>query len=88
MEIIIQQLEDSEIEAMGMRNWPIWTKEVSTFDWFYDTTEKCYFLEGRVLIQTQNEEIEIKKGDFVIFPIGLKCVWKILEPVKKHYKFE
>lgn len=88
MEIIIRQLEDSEIEAMGIRNWPIWTKEISTFDWFYDTTEKCYFLEGRVLIQTEKGEIEIKKGDFVTFPIGLKCVWKILEPVRKHYKFE
>lgn len=73
---------------MGIRNWPIWTKEFSTFDWFYDTTEKCYFLKGQVLIQTENGEIEIQKGDFVTFPFRLKCVWKILEPIRKHYKFE
>ncbi|MGQ9819492.1 MAG: cupin domain-containing protein [Candidatus Kapaibacteriales bacterium] len=88
MEIKVQSLEENEIEALEIRNWPVWTKEVSTFDWFYDTTEKCYFLEGRVIIQTEKGEIEIKKGDFVTFPVGLKCIWKILEPVRKHYKFE
>lgn len=89
MKIEVRRLTDKEIKAMGIHSWPIWTKEVSTFDWFYEETEKCYFLEGRVVIQTENgEEVEIKKGDFVTFPPGLKCIWKILEPVQKHYNFE
>lgn len=88
MKIAIEQLTEEQIIEQGIDKWPIWTKDVSTFDWYYDETEKCYFLEGKVIVQTDDGEVEIKKGDFVTFPVGLKCVWKILEPVRKHYKFE
>jgi uncharacterized cupin superfamily protein len=27
----------------------------------------------------------IEKGDLVTFPKGLRCRWKVLEPVRKHY---
>lgn len=89
MEIQIQKLTEEEIDSLGIRKWPIWSKEVSTFEWYYDETEKCFFLEGIAIIQTQDgERIEIKKGDFVTFPVGLKCTWNIIEPVRKHYYFE
>lgn len=88
MKIVVEQLTEKQVIEQGINKWPIWTKGVSTFDWYYDETEKCYFLEGKVIVQTDDGEVEIKKGDFVTFPIGLKCVWKILEPVRKHYKFE
>ncbi|MBN1280627.1 MAG: DUF861 domain-containing protein, partial [Candidatus Thermoplasmatota archaeon] len=26
-----------------------------------------------------------KKGDYVIFPEGMKCNWKIKKAVRKHY---
>jgi uncharacterized cupin superfamily protein len=88
MKIPIEQLTEEQMIEQGIDKWPIWTKEVSTFDWYYDETEKCYFLEGKVIVETDEGEVEIKKGDFVTFPIGLKCTWKVLEPVRKHYKFE
>ena len=40
----------AKLEVMGVYDWPIWTKEVSTFPWTYDTTETCYLLEGHVTI--------------------------------------
>ncbi|SHH19751.1 cupin domain-containing protein [Thermosipho atlanticus] len=87
MEIRIKKLSDKEIEELGIKNWPIWTKEVSVFDWYYDEKEKCYFLEGEVEVETQDgKTYTIKKGDFVEFPKGLKCIWKIKSPVRKHYK--
>ena len=33
------------------------------------------------------QEIEISPADFVIFPKGLTCYWKVLKPIKKHYIF-
>ncbi|MDN5324590.1 MAG: uncharacterized protein PWP02_300 [Thermosipho sp. (in: thermotogales)] len=88
MKIKISQLNDKELENLGVKNWPIWTKEVSEFDWFYDDQEICYFIEGEVEVETDNGEVyKIKKGDLVVFPRGLKCKWKVIKPVKKHYKF-
>ena len=34
-----------------------------------------------------DSEIKISKGDYVIFPKGLKCRWKVMKPVRKHYNF-
>ena len=63
-------------------------KKVSEFDWVYDSTEECFLLEGKVVVKTENgKEVEFGKGDFVTFPKGLKCIWNIKEPVKKHYNF-
>ncbi len=87
MKVEIKKLTEEEINNLGLKNWPIWTKEVSEFDWYYDTNEQCYFLEGKVIVETDEGSIEVKKGDFVTFPKGLKCIWKVIEPVKKHYNF-
>ncbi|NLO19938.1 MAG: cupin domain-containing protein [Ignavibacteria bacterium] len=88
MKIEVKKLSEEEITQMGIRTWAIWTKEISKFDWFYDSKEMCLFLEGKVIVEANNTKIEIKKGDFVTFPKGLSCVWNVLEPVKKHYLFE
>ena len=78
----------SEQEEKQARNWPIWQKEASTFDWAYTQTEVCLLLEGKVTISDDSGEVSIGPGDFVRFPKGLECAWKIREPVKKHYTFE
>ena len=72
---------------MGIINWPIWTSEVSEFPWKYDVEESCLILEGEVYVTAGSESVEIKSGDFVIFPKGLSCVWKVTKPIRKHYKF-
>jgi uncharacterized cupin superfamily protein len=86
-QIIVEKLTESEISQRGIRNWPVWEKEVSRFDWEYEGEEQCLFLEGEVVVETANGSINIKQGDFVTFPDGLRCVWDIRKPVKKHYYF-
>lgn len=87
MKIKIEKLSENEINEKGIKTWPVWTKEVSEFDWYYDSPEQCLFLEGKVKVKTSEGDYEINKGDFVTFPEGLECIWIVLEPVKKHYKF-
>lgn len=75
------------LNELGVFSWPIWTKEVSTFDWSYDQQEICYFLEGSVSIKTEQGEVSFGMGDLVTFPQGLSCQWTIETPVRKHYLF-
>lgn len=85
--VIIEKLSNDEITKRGIKSWPIWTKEISEFDWFYDSEEECLILEGAVDVTTPEGVYTIKAGDFVTFKQGLKCVWKVKKPVKKHYNF-
>ena len=89
MDIKIERLTDKQVEERGIRSWPIWEKEISRFDWNYDSSEECLLLEGKVIVETANgEKVEFGKGDFVTFPEGLSCIWDIKEAVKKHYNFK
>jgi len=83
----IEKLSDEEITRRGIRNWPVWEKEVSRFSWSYDGEEQCYILEGDVVIETDHGNFSLKPGDFVTFENGLQCVWDIRSAVKKHYHF-
>ena len=47
---IIHSPDPASLERLGVRQWGIWTKEVSTFPWTYDAQETCYFLEGDVIV--------------------------------------
>ncbi len=85
---IEQNPEQKKIQEMGVKKWPVWTKEVSEFPWSYDEEEHCYFLEGEVeVLNEQGKSFFIKKGDLVTFPQGMSCTWKIKKAVKKHYHF-
>jgi hypothetical protein len=85
--IKVLKLSPAELKEKGVENWPVWTKEVSEFPWSYDQSESCYIIEGQVTVTTAQEQVNFGPDDFVIFPQGLNCTWKIKEPVKKHYKF-
>ncbi|HDP68096.1 MAG TPA: DUF861 domain-containing protein [Candidatus Marinimicrobia bacterium] len=76
------------LQSLGVHDWPVWTKEVAEFPWYYSEQETCYLLEGEVEVTTKNGTIvRFGKGDLVVFPAGLSCTWKISKAVKKHYKF-
>jgi uncharacterized cupin superfamily protein len=88
MEIKIEKLTDAELKARGVFSWPVWEKEASRFDWKYDSVEECYFLAGKVTVETKDKKSSsFGKGDFVTFPKGLECTWIVKEPVRKHYNF-
>ena len=89
MEIKVEKLDQKDLEKRGVFSWPIWEKEASRFDWSYDSVEQCYFLKGKVTVETKDGKAVIfGKGDFVTFPKGPSCAWHVKEPVRKHYKFD
>ncbi len=88
MEIKVQKLGQDQLKKIGVFGWPIWEKEVSRFPWAYDSIEECFFLEGKVTVETKDgKSVSFGKGDFVSFPKGLSCTWNIKEAVRKHYNF-
>lgn len=86
MTIEIRKFNEEEIKMA--ETWPTWTKEVSEFDWSYNEKETCLILQGRAEVTSkEGETVSFGAGDFVIFPVGLECTWKIIEPIEKKYKF-
>ena len=78
-----------KLDQLGVSSWAIWTKEVSEFPWHYDSQEEFYVLEGHVIVTPEGgEPVEIKVGYFVTCPAGMSCTWQVLEPIRKHYRFE
>ena len=77
----------TEAEKAGMLSKPIWECGVSEFDWHYDSEETALIIEGEVVVLYNDESVSFGAGDYVVFPKGLSCVWKVSKPVKKHYVF-
>ena len=85
--VIIEHLEQAEINKRGIQSWLIWEKDISRFDWLYGSDEECLIIEGEVIVETEQGFFSIKKGDFVTFKNGLKCVWDIKKPIRKYCNF-
>jgi len=86
---VIKKAGQDVLDSHGVKQWDIWTKEVSKFPWTYDSTEHCYFLAGDVIVTPDGgAPVSIEAGDFVTFETGLACTWDIRSPVRKHYTFE
>ncbi|HPM01506.1 MAG: cupin domain-containing protein [Candidatus Cloacimonetes bacterium] len=86
--ISIKKLSTDDFKKMQINEWSVWEKEVSVFDWYYDCVEECYILNGEIEITDENNQVhKLHENDFVRFDKGLKCKWKIIKPVKKHYRF-
>ncbi len=85
--VITRNPDPEEIRKKGIDKWPVWEKEASEFEWYYDTEETCYIITGRVTVVTQDgDTYEFGKGDIVTFKQGLSCTWRIHEDVRKHYR--
>jgi len=87
--IHVEKPTNEKLRSLDVESWPIWKKEISEFDWEYDEEESCYLLEGDVIVTPKSGGASVRfgKGDLVVFKTGLKCTWKVLSPVKKHYRF-
>jgi len=86
MKALVRKPTDSEKKECS--KWPTWEKEVSEFPWEYDEKETCLILNGEATVTNETgEKFTFKAGDYVIFPSGMKCTWKITKDIKKHYKF-
>jgi len=77
-----------KLDSLGALTWPTWSKGVSTFPWTYSAAETCYILDGKVTVTPNGgEPVTVGKGDLVVFPAGMSCTWKVIEPIHKHYRF-
>ena len=86
MEIIVRK--PTEADKSEMRTKPIWSCGVSEFDWYYDSSEICLIIGGEVIVEYDGGSVSFGAGDYVTFPKGLSCVWKVTKPVRKHYVFK
>ena len=87
MIIQINKYSLEQCNKLGVFKWPIWSCGVSEFNWIYKDRESCFIIDGSVQVTTDHEIVNFQSGDFVIFPKDLQCVWKVIKPVRKHYKF-
>ena len=85
MEIIVRKPTEAEVKAFSSK--PTWGCGVSEFDWYYDSQEECILIEGEVTVEYDGRSVSFGAGDYVRFPKGLSCVWKVSKSVKKHYEF-
>lgn len=85
MEITVRKPSTEEITKMKSN--PTWGCGVSEFDWHYDSEEHALILEGEVVVTYGSTTVSFGEGDYVVFPKGLSCVWKVKRAVKKHYVF-
>jgi hypothetical protein len=78
--------DKARLEALGVFHWPVWEKEASTFPWTYYEDETCYILRGKAVVTPEGgPPVEIGPGDLVTFGSDLRCMWHVIEPIKKHY---
>ncbi len=84
----IERVSPEELKKLGVESWSSWDCDPSEFDWQYPSTEIAYIQKGRVVVtEDGGDEVEIKAGDLVTFPKGLKCRWKVIERIEKVYTF-
>jgi len=87
--IIEHRVSPAKLDVLYVEDWPIWEKEISEFEWEYDKTETCYIIEGEAIVTPIGQDpVTIREGDMVTFPKGMKCTWKIIEAIEKHYSFD
>ena len=83
---------ESIIEDLGIKNWPIWTCELSSFDWTYDDKETDLLLEREVTATPEGEDtVKFGSGDLVVFPavggIFTKRFANIIDLAIRKYRF-
>jgi len=78
----------TDAETKELQGHPVWSCGVSVFDWHYDSEETALIVEGKVTVDYDGGSVTFGAGDYVVFPQGLSCIWKVAAPVKKHYVFK
>lgn len=83
----VEKPTPEKLEELDVESWDEWSCNPSEFDWQYPDDETAYVKKGRVVVTEEGGgKVEIKAGDLVSFPRGLKCRWKVIERIEKVYK--
>ena len=51
--LVTSPCPESTVRELGIKNWPTWTCDVSSFDWVYEDKETCLLLEGEVTVRPE-----------------------------------
>ncbi len=86
--LVTSNCPEITIEELGIKHWPIWTCEASSFDWTYNDKETCLLIEGEVTVTPEGgQPVKFSAGDLVTFPAGMNCRWEVHQAVRKYYRF-
>lgn len=85
---VVRAPSQTQLDELSITAWPVWEHETATFPWTYDARERCYLLEGEVVVTPDGGlPVSFGAGDLVTFPAGMSCTWEIRRAVRKHYRF-
>lgn len=88
-QIKVERATPERLKELGVDAWSPWECGVETFDWQYSDDEVAYVQAGRVQVHTEHgQDVEFGQGDIVFFPKGLRCTWKVTQPIRKVYTFK
>jgi len=83
MEIIIRRATEEDIKRMSDK--PIWACDVcDDADWFYDYEVQCWISKGEAKVVYDGGSVDVRDGDYCVFPKGLRCVWHVTKPIQKY----
>lgn len=87
--IVEKNPAQSRLDALNVKKWPTWQKEVSVFPWTFPEQEIAYILEGEcVITPTGGAPVSFGKGDLVTFPAGTTASWEVKQALHKHYQLD
>jgi homoserine kinase type II len=91
----VAKATEEQLKEMDVANWPTWsTKGNAKYAVgqtaplkVYDTNELSYIISGKMEIipEETGEPVLVQAGDFVTFPEGFPCQWRVLEEINKHW---
>ncbi|HDT15666.1 MAG TPA: DUF861 domain-containing protein [Firmicutes bacterium] len=68
MKIETTKPPEKEIDEPGVKNRPIWEKEDSEFDRYYEEKEACYILAGRAKVKPRHRLSDSERAILWFFP--------------------
>lgn len=87
--IVEHNPSEERLKELGVAAWEIWDCPVSEFRLDFDETEQSYILEGEIVVTPDGEpSVTFGPGDYVVYPDGLKSMWKVTKQLRKHYSYD
>jgi uncharacterized cupin superfamily protein len=75
-------------QLIQAKQWEVWEKEPSEFDWDYTQKEIFYILEGAAKVTNpMGEAVALNAGDLVTIEKGGIVHWEITAHIRKHFLF-
>ena len=94
-EFTVEKATAEQLAKMNVKKWPTWSTAgsekykvgVQSPLKVYDGNELSYIIAGKMEITPQMTGVPVlvQAGDFVTFPDGFSCYWKVIEEVKKNW---